>query len=155
MFYFAVLRSRNNPKRLQIHNVTTRYRKWLYTNEHALWLFQLIPCINPAMSAVMISIKKVVVQNFQSPQLEMSPLPKDYEISGIPQLRSCRHTHIHKHRHMYYIYIYTYHTYIHISSKICKQLIWNFKFILLTLQQSWAQGIRVIHWNLQPMVSST
>ena len=90
-------------------------------NEHALWgLFQLIPFINPAMSAVMISVKKVVVQNFQSPQLEMSPLPKDYEISGIPQLRSCRethihtHTHTHTHTHIYDIYIYTYHIYIYI-----------------------------------------
>ena len=36
MFYFAVLRSRNNPKRLQIHNVTTRYRNsdFTWTNMH-------------------------------------------------------------------------------------------------------------------------
>ena len=59
-----------------------------------------------------ISIWKVVGQKFQSPQLEMSPLCEDYEISRIPQPRLCRHIYAYMHTH---IYIYTYiHIYIHI-----------------------------------------
>ena len=88
----------------------------LHERTYIMGTFQLIPCMNPIMSAVKISIKKVVGQKFQSPQLGMSPLCMNYEIFEIPQLRSCRHIYT-------YTYIYTYtHTHYYSSHLF---LIWE------------------------------
>ena len=64
----------------------------LHERKYIMRTFQLIPCMNPIMYVVKISIKKVLGQKLQSLQLGMSPLCMNYEISEIPQLRSCRHT---------------------------------------------------------------
>ena len=117
MFYFAVLRSRNNPKLLQIHNVTTRYRNsdFTWTNMHYGDFFNWYLLSTLLCLLWWFLLKKSWSKIFSHHNLRCPHYRRIMKYLGSHNYgHAGRHTYTHTHTHTYMIYIYIYIPYIHI-----------------------------------------